>query len=151
MKRSLSTTRPMSAGLKPLALTTMLAATMAISGFALAQSPPGTVSPAFREAIPNIPGKSLIAAVVTYPPGGKTPPHHHARSAFVTGYVLSGEIRSQVDDGKVQVFKAGESFSEPPGALHRISENASTTEPAKLLAIFVVDSNDTELTTIEGK
>jgi mannose-6-phosphate isomerase-like protein (cupin superfamily) len=82
---------------------------------------------------------------------GKTPPHRHARSAFVTAYVLSGEIRSQVDDGKVQVFKAGESFSEPPGALHRISENASTTEPAKLLAIFVVDSNDTELTTIEGK
>jgi len=139
------------AKLKPLALTTMFAATMATSGAGWAQSPPGTVSPAFREAIPNIPGKSLIAAVVTYPPGGKTPPHHHARSAFVTAYVLSGEIRSQVDDGKVQVFKAGESFSEPPGALHRISENASTTEPAKLLAIFVVDSNDTELTTIEGK
>jgi quercetin dioxygenase-like cupin family protein len=148
MKRSLSTTRLMSARLKPLVLTAIFAV---ISGLALAQSPPGTVSPAFREAIPNIPGKSLIAAVVTYPPGGKTPPHHHARSAFVTAYVLSGEIRSQVDDGKVQVFKAGESFSEPPGALHRISENASTTEPAKLLAIFVVDSNDTELTTIEGK
>jgi quercetin dioxygenase-like cupin family protein len=139
------------AKLKPLALMAMLAATTAIPGVALAQSPPATVSPAFRETIPNIPGKSIIAAVVTYPPGGKTPPHHHARSAFVTGYVLSGEIRSQVDDGKVQVFKAGESFSEPPGALYRISENASTTEPAKLLAIFVVDSNDTELTTIEGK
>jgi quercetin dioxygenase-like cupin family protein len=129
----------------------MLAATAAIPGLALAQSPTGTVSPAFREAIPNIPGKSIIAVVVTYPPGGKTPPHHHARSAFVTGYVLSGEIRSQVDDGKVQIFKAGESFSEAPGALHRVSENASTTEAAKLLAIFVVDTNDTELTTIEGK
>jgi quercetin dioxygenase-like cupin family protein len=149
MKRSLSTTRLMSARLRPIALAAIFAAIPA--SLALAQSPPGTVSPAFREAIPNIPGKSIIAAVVTYPPGGKTPPHHHARSAFVTGYVLSGEIRSQVDDGKVQVFKAGESFSEPPGALHRISENASTTEPAKLLAIFVVDSNDTELTTIEGK
>jgi quercetin dioxygenase-like cupin family protein len=138
-------TRPM------FALSALLAASAMVPGAALAQSPPGTVSPAFREAIPNIPGKSLIAAVVTYPPGGKTPPHRHARSAFVTAYVLSGEIRSQVDDGKVRVFKAGESFSEPPGALHRISENASTTEPAKLLAIFVVDSNDTELTTIEGK
>jgi quercetin dioxygenase-like cupin family protein len=144
-------TRVVFAKLKPLALMAMLAATAAISGAALAQSPPGSVSPAFREAIPNIPGKSIVAAVVTYPPGGKTPPHHHARSAFVTGYVLSGEIRSQVDDGKVQVFKAGESFSEPPGALHRISENASATEPAKLLAIFIVDTNDTELTTIEGK
>jgi len=141
----------MFAKLKPLALSVFLIASAAVPGAALAQSPPATVSPAFREAIPNIPGKSIIAAVVTYPPGGKTPPHHHARSAFVTGYVLSGEIRSQVDDGKVQVLKAGESFSEPPGALHRISENASATEPAKLLAIFVVDTSDTELTTIEGK
>ena len=138
-------TRPM------FALSALLTTSAMFPGLALAQSPPGTVAPAFREAIPNVPGKSLIAAVVTYPPGGKTPPHHHARSAFVTGYVLSGEIRSQVDDGKVQVFKAGEHFSESPGALHRVSENASTTEPAKLLAIFVVDSNDTELTTIEGK
>jgi quercetin dioxygenase-like cupin family protein len=144
-------TRIVFAKLKPLALMAMFVATASIPGAVLAQSPPGSVSPAFREAIPNIPGKSIIAAVVTYPPGGKTPPHHHARSAFVTGYVLSGEIRSQVDDGKVQVFKAGESFSEPPGAVHRISENASATEPAKLLAIFVVDTNDTELTTIEGK
>ncbi len=145
MKRA----RAVFAELKPLAL--VVAATAAIAGAALAQSPPSVVSPAFREAIPNIPGKSIVAVVVTWPPGGKTPPHHHARSAFVTGYVLSGEVRSQVDDGKVQIFKAGESFSEAPGALHRISENASATEPAKLLAIFIVDTGDTELTTIEGK
>jgi quercetin dioxygenase-like cupin family protein len=120
------------------------------SGVALAQSaPPGSVAPAFREAIPNIPGKSIIAVVVSYPPGGKSLPHHHARSAFITGYVLSGSIRSQVDDGPAQVFKAGESFTEKPGAHHVVSENASTTEPAKLLAIFVVDTSDTELTTID--
>src|SRR6195256_5420166 len=133
-------TRPM------FALSALLTASVIVPDIALAQAPPGTVSPAFREAIPNIPGKSIIAAVVTYPPGGKTPPHHHAGSAFVTAYVLSGEIRSQVDDGKVQVFKAGESFSEPPGALHRISENASATGPAKLPAIVIVDTTDTELT-----
>jgi quercetin dioxygenase-like cupin family protein len=120
-----------------------------LSGAAATAQSGGTVTPAFREAIPNIPGKSIIAVVVTYPPGGKTPPHHHAHSAFVTGYVLSGAIRSQVDDGKVQVYKAGESFSEKPGAHHGVSENASDTEPAKLLAIFVLDSNDSELTTIE--
>jgi quercetin dioxygenase-like cupin family protein len=89
--------------------------------------------------------------VVSYPPGGKSPPHHHARSAFVTGYVLSGAIRSQVDGGKAQVFNAGESWSEKPGVHHDISENASNTEPAKLLAIFVVDSNDTDLTTVETR
>jgi quercetin dioxygenase-like cupin family protein len=132
---------------KILALTAMLAA-LAVPGAALAQTAPGhAISPAFRDAIPNIPGKSITAIVVSYAPGGKSPSHRHARSAFVVGYVLSGAIRSQVDDGPVQVFHAGERWTEQPGAHHRISENASTTESAKLLAIFVADTNDSELTT----
>ena len=56
------------------------------------------VKPVFEHAIPNIAGKSLIALVVTYLPGGKTPSHHHAKSAFIYAHVLSGAIRSQVDD-----------------------------------------------------
>jgi quercetin dioxygenase-like cupin family protein len=104
-----------------------------------------TITSAFREAIPNIPGKSLVGIVVHYPPGGGTPAHYHPRSSFVTGYVLSGSIRSQVNHGKVQVFRAGEHWTEPPDAYHPISENASATEPASLLAIFVVDTADAEL------
>jgi quercetin dioxygenase-like cupin family protein len=103
-----------------------------------------TITQAFGEPIPNIPGKSLVGIVVSYPPGGATPAHYHPRSAFVIGYVLSGSIRSQVNDGKTQVFRTGESWTEPPGAHHPISENASATEPASLLAIFVVDTTDTE-------
>jgi quercetin dioxygenase-like cupin family protein len=53
-----------------------------------------TITPAFRDAIPNIPGKSLVAIVVSYPPGGATRAHYHPRSSFVKGYVLSGSIRS---------------------------------------------------------
>ena len=123
---------------------------LAAPGLAPAEpAPDGSVAPAFSEAIPNVPGKSMIAVVVTYPPGGKTPAHHHAHSAFVTGYVLSGAIRSQVSGGEIKIFHAGESFSEPPGARHDISENASATEPAKLLAIFIVDTQDANLTTID--
>jgi quercetin dioxygenase-like cupin family protein len=119
-------------------------------GAGLAQSaPPSSVAPAFRQAIPNIPGKSIVGVVVTYPPGGKSLPHRHAASAFIAGYVLSGAVRSQVDDGPVQVFQAGESFFEAPGSHHRVSENASATEPAKLLAIFVVDSGETTMTTVD--
>jgi len=103
-----------------------------------------TTTPAFREAIPNFLGKSLVGLVVNYPPGGATRAHYRPHSAFVTGYVLSGSIRSRVNDGKTQVFRAGESWTEPPGAYHPISENASATEPASLLAIFVVDTTDTE-------
>jgi quercetin dioxygenase-like cupin family protein len=105
------------------------------------------VTPQFAQAIPNIPGKSLIAVVVDYAPGGASPSHTHAKSAFIFAYVLSGEIESQVNDGPKKVFRAGESFYETPGSLHAVSRNASTTEPAKLLAVFVVDSDDKELTT----
>jgi quercetin dioxygenase-like cupin family protein len=116
---------------------------------ALAQQPPGqgTVLPKFSQPIPNIPGKSFVAAVVNYAPGEASPPHRHAPSAFVYAYVLSGAVRSQVDDQPVRVYKAGESWYETPGAHHRVSENASKTEPASLLAILVVDSGDTPLTT----
>ncbi|HWT20390.1 MAG TPA: cupin domain-containing protein [Variovorax sp.] len=105
------------------------------------------VTPALQQVIPNIPGKSLIAVVVDYPPGAASPPHLHAKSAFIYAYVVSGAIESQVNDGPRQTLHAGESFYEPPGARHGVSRNASTTQPAKLLAVFVVDSGDAPLTT----
>lgn len=83
------------------------------------------VSQVFLEKIPNIPGKSLRAFVVDYAPGGTSPSHTHDKSAFIFAYVLDGEIRSQVDDGAVKIYKVGESWFEVPGAHHRISENAS--------------------------
>ena len=101
----------------------------------------------FEQTIPNIPGKSLIAVVVDYTPGGTSPSHTHAKSAFIFGYVLSGEIESQVNDGPKRIFRAGESFYETPGSRHPVSRNASKTKPAKLLAVFVVDTDDKELTT----
>ena len=106
---------------------------------------------AFEHAIPNIPGKSLIAVVVNYPPGGKTPSHRHAGSAFIYAHVLSGAIRSQVDDAPAKVFRTGEGFHEAPGSHHRVSENASDRDPASLLAVFIVDSTDNPLTILDQK
>ena len=105
------------------------------------------VTPHFEQTIPNIPGKSLVAVVVDYSPGGASPSHIHAKSAFIFGYVLSGEIELQVNDGPKRVFRAGESFYETPGSRHPVSRNVSKTKPAKLLAVFVVDTDDKELTT----
>jgi quercetin dioxygenase-like cupin family protein len=94
-----------------------------------------------------VPGKSITAIVVSYAPGGKSGPHHHAGSVFA--YVLSGAIRSENSaTGPVKVYKAGESFFEPPGSRHLISENASTKEPASLLAVFVADDG-AQLTTFD--
>lgn len=105
------------------------------------------VTPHFEQAITNIPGKSLVAVVVDYAPGGASPSHTHAKSAFIFGYVLSGQIESQVNDGPRRVYRSGESFYETPGSSHPVSRNASKTRPAKLLAVFVVDSDDKQLTT----
>jgi quercetin dioxygenase-like cupin family protein len=105
----------------------------------------------FEHAIPNIAGKSLVALVVTYPPGGKSPSHRHAGSAFIYAHVLSGAIRSQVDDEPARVYQVGESFHEVPGSHHRVSENASDREPASLLAVFIVDSKDSPLTVPDEK
>ena len=107
--------------------------------------PVETVTPTFNQTIPNLPGKSLIAALVTYPPGGASPPHRHAASAFIYAYVLSGEIRSQVDGAPVRIYRPGESWHEAPGAHHAVSANASRTKAAQLLAIFIVDSGDEPL------
>ena len=106
-----------------------------------------TVTPTFKQAITNIPGKSLVAVVVDYARGGASPSHVHAKSAFIFGYVLSGEIESQVNDGSRRVYRTGESFYEAPASRHPVSRNASKTQPAKLLAVFVVDTDDKELTT----
>jgi len=106
-----------------------------------------TVTPNFAQEIPNVPGKSVLAVVVDYPPGAASRPHMHAKSAFIYAYVVSGAIESQVDDGPVRTLRAGESFHEPPAARHVVSRNASKTEPARLLAVFVVDSDDKPLTT----
>ena len=65
----------------------------------------------------------------------------HLRLCPVRPNRVAGERRP------TRVYRAGESFYETPGSSHPVSRNASKTEPAKLLAVFVVDTDDKELTT----
>jgi quercetin dioxygenase-like cupin family protein len=106
-----------------------------------------TIKTNFSHPISNIPGKSLVAVEVSYPPGGASAAHHHSDSAFIYAYVVSGQIASQVEGQPEHTYRAGECWYETPGAHHLISRNASNTEPAKLLAVFVVDTEDKALTT----
>ena len=118
----------------------IIAATCTILSFWMAG--PASAGQVFNGLIPNILGKSLIANEINYAPGQGTPPHMHAKSAFIFAYVVSGAIESKVNDAETRIYHAGESWIEPPGAIHSISRNASQTEPAKLLAVFVVDTDD---------
>ena len=118
-------------------------------GSALADEPKAKnakVTLVYQHELPNAPGKSIKGVLVEYGPGGYSPGHTHAKSAFIYATVLEGAIRSQINDGPAMVYKAGQSFSEMPGDRHGVSANASATEPARLLAVFVVDTNETELT-----
>jgi quercetin dioxygenase-like cupin family protein len=115
-----------------------------------AETPPAAplakITIVFDQALPNVPGKSMKGVLVEYGPGGSSPAHIHASSAFIYATVLEGAIRSQVNDGPAKVYRKGENFSERPGDRHAVSANASDTEPAKLLAVFVVDTADKDLT-----
>src|SRR3954470_3212058 len=79
----------------------------------------------YQHELPNVPGKSIKSVLVEYGPGGFSPGHTHAKTAFIYATVLEGAIKSQVNDGPVTTYKAGQSFSEMSGDRHGVSANAS--------------------------
>lgn len=107
-------------------------------------SPLDKIEPIGSYALPNVPGKRVTIVRVSYGPGGFSRPHRHAGS--VTASITKGEIRSQLGGGPVETFGVGQSFFEPPGSTHLVSANASMTEPAELIAVFVADEG-AQLTT----
>ena len=118
--------------------------TMTDKASAHAGRPKTVVTPISCQKLPNVPGKSLTLALVDFPPGAYTPRHRHPGS--VTAFVIKGKLRSQLEGGVAETFVAGQSWFEPPGAIHLFAENASTTEPAQILATFVADDDCGPLT-----
>ena len=98
-------------------------------------------------ALPSVPGKSMKGVLVEYQPGGSNPAYTHPDSAFIYATVLEGAIRSKVNDGPEKVYHAGESWAEVPGDHHAVSANTSDTQPARLLAVCVVDTDEKKLIT----
>jgi quercetin dioxygenase-like cupin family protein len=121
------------------------AAAASVAGSASAQQPaaagPSTRRDVIRQDLPGEPPRELSLVEVTYLPGAGSPPHLHANG--VMAFVVSGTIASKVDDGPEQTFRAGAAWWEPPGAIHRVSRNASSTEPATVLAIYIAPKGAT--------
>ncbi|MDQ4148078.1 MAG: cupin domain-containing protein [Pseudomonadota bacterium] len=92
-------------------------------------------TPVTSQVLPKDPGRSLTAVVVELAPEAKSSSHHHAGTVFA--YVLEGTVRSQLDGGKVIDYRAGQTWVEPPGTEHTLTENPSKTMPARLLAVFI--------------
>ncbi|CAN7743943.1 cupin domain-containing protein [Rhizobium sp. LjRoot258] len=131
--------------MRTLAIGLLCAAMIAVPAAAADKSHNANVTVVFDHKLPNVPGKSMRGVLVEYGPGGYNPSHMHPKSAFIYATVIEGSIKSQVNGGEVKVYKTGENWMEVPGDHHQVSANASETEPAKLLAVFVVDTDETKL------
>jgi quercetin dioxygenase-like cupin family protein len=105
-------------------------------------------TPVLAKDLPNVPGFRMTTIKVHYAPGDATPPHRHAQSAFIMAYVLDGAIQSQVEGEPLRTYHAGETWTEGPGAHHIVGRNASSSEPADLLVVFVAAKDDV-LTTMD--
>jgi quercetin dioxygenase-like cupin family protein len=92
-----------------------------------------------KQRLPGEPERDITLVEVIYPPGTGSPPHMHANG--VMAFVVSGMIASKVGDAPEQTFHAGDAWWEPVGAVHRVSRNASPTQTATLLAIYVAPAD----------
>jgi quercetin dioxygenase-like cupin family protein len=101
-----------------------------------APAPEEHVVPKFSHALPGGDGKTFTSVIVELPPGAKARPHRHGE-AFVYAFVLSGRVRSALDDQKPVVYNVGQDWFEPPSAHHVLTENVSNSQPARLLVVFV--------------
>jgi quercetin dioxygenase-like cupin family protein len=117
---------------------------MSAAGDNAAARPRAVQHPVACEKLPNVPGKSITTLLVEFPPNAFTPRHRHPGS--VTAYVIKGTLRSQLNDGPIGTFGPGGTWFEPPGTIHSMVENPSSTEPAEIMAIFVADSDCGALT-----
>ena len=121
--------------------TMTIIATLLLCGCATASHPPGEppararVTPLLTQPVPPGAGTEGRLLTVEYPPGGSTPAHHHDGAIFA--YVAEGAVVTALDDGPEQRFEAGQAWYERPGQVHRVSRNASTTQPAKLVVFFL--------------
>ncbi|OJJ06182.1 hypothetical protein ASPVEDRAFT_45600 [Aspergillus versicolor CBS 583.65] len=102
-----------------------------------------TTTIVYQYRLVNCPGKTIVGMLVEYPPNGATPPHRHG-GASVTAYVLHGSVLVKMNDDPMRTIEQGGSWYEAPGCHHRISMNASPTEPASFFVAFVVDSDALE-------
>ena len=102
-----------------------------------------------RDIIEKLDGKTASATVleVTFEPGQKDSSHRHAGPVF--GYVLEGEYEHAIDDEPVKTYKAGETFYEPSGSVHRVAQNPNHKTRTRLLACILHPRDDKDVTVME--
>jgi quercetin dioxygenase-like cupin family protein len=89
-----------------------------------------------RDIVEKLDGKKAKATMVelTLEPGQESSPHRHPGPVF--GYVIEGEYEWAIDDQPAKMLKAGDTFYEPTGCLHRVSKNPGKTK-SRVLAVVL--------------
>ena len=113
----------------------VLALACLMSSALLAQE--AKVTELMKKELAECPGKEALMITVEYPPGSVDPVHRHNAHGFI--YVLEGSIVMQVRGGKEVTLKPGDTFYEGPNDVHVVGRNASQTQPAKFVVVFVKD------------
>lgn len=92
----------------------------------------------FKTTMDDVLGRVVAIRRTERDAGNAGAPHRHPGS-HTFGYVLEGVYEVQVDDGPLQRLGPGQTFYEPPGSLHAVSRNGSTSQPVKYLVIQISD------------
>ncbi|HEY7427900.1 MAG TPA: cupin domain-containing protein [Gemmataceae bacterium] len=90
-----------------------------------------------KDVAEKLDGKKAKATTVevTLGPGQESAPHRHPGPVF--GYVIEGEYEWAIDDNPAKTLKAGDTFYEPTGCLHRVSKNPSKKGNTRVLAVVL--------------
>ena len=112
-----------------------------LTGIAMSPLPAtgAEVAMLFKQDLADMPGKAGQLLTVEFAPGEVSAPHRHNAHTFV--YVLEGSVVMQVQGGEAKTLTAGQTFYENPDDIHAVANNASDTEPAKILVFFIKDSD----------
>ena len=101
--------------------------------------PPTKVSQLMKQTLADVAGREVMVITLDIPPGGGSAPHRHP-GHHTFGYVLEGTYKIKVDNSPEETLTKGQTFYEPPGALHAVSRNGSDTQPAKVLVVMLAES-----------
>jgi len=129
---------------------------LVICGLALAahdepeQAKPKVTTLSEKDIAETLDGKKTKAATVevTLEPGQASAPHRHPGPVF--GYVIEGEYEWAIDDQAAKTLKAGDTFYEPTGCLHRVSKNPGNTR-TRVLAVVLHPHDIMQLSRPEPK
>lgn len=121
---------------------------IAAAGAPAQASAGATVTDILRRDVASAPTMRVTAERVRYAPGQASSAHRHG--GFLIAYVLRGEVVSQIEGEPARTYRAGESWFEDPGAHHLVCRNASPTEPAEFLVVYVTPKT-ADLATADSK